>query len=139
MPDTGLFSTERAAIEGLLCAGGTWQIIWKSRGLGWRCIQGVRGVQRNWEEDDGGLQGGGEGPGVLTTDRTLPGRGSPGGDPARAKAKKLRLLEKQAVTEQGAGVFPSRLAAPWVPLCTLSPEAGSGPWTWEEPGKGILI
>ena len=49
------------------CALGEREIIWKSRGLGWRCIQGVRGVQRDWEEDDGGLQGGGEGPGVLTS------------------------------------------------------------------------
>lgn len=67
MPDAGLCSADRAAIEGLLCAGGTWQIIQKPRSLGWRCIQGVRGAQRDWEEDDGGLQGGGEGAGVLTS------------------------------------------------------------------------
>lgn len=54
MPDAGLCSADRAAIEGLLCAGGTWQIIQKSRGLGWRCIQGVgehRGTGRKMTED----------------------------------------------------------------------------------------
>lgn len=66
-------------------------------------------------------------------DRMLPGQGSQAGGPAWAKAKKFCLLENQAVTEQGVSSPLGWLSR--VPLCTLSPEAGSGPWTWEEPGE----
>ena len=72
----------------------------------------------------------------------LLGKAVQAGSPARAKAKRLSLVEKQArmwVPGKESASSPPGWQHLWVPLCTSAPEGGSGLWTWEEPGKGIVI